>query len=80
VRRIIADHGPSIVYLPRPPLSKTNLGKVSAQLTMIAEEEGRDVAQLRDEACRSVLFGLAARGEQSRFDGILSERPEHRED
>lgn len=77
IRRMIAEHGPSIVSLPRARLTRSQLDKASAHLGVIADEEGRAVAEVRREAEQSVREALTARGELERFEAVLA-RPARR--
>lgn len=72
VRRMIANHGDSIVYLPRARLTNRQLAKASGELGVIASQDGRSVAEVRHEAERSVREGLANRGELARFESALA--------
>lgn len=74
VRRLIRDHGPSIVYLPSARLDTRQLSKAGDQLAIIAGEEGRSVGEIRRQAQRSVEDGLRSREELARFEDSLAPR------
>lgn len=68
IRRMLRDHGPSILYLPRPHLDKErSLKKAGAALAEIGEQEGRETRDVREDAEQSVRAALSARGESLRF-------------
>lgn len=72
IRRVINEHGPSIVSLPRARLHRRRAEKASAHLGVIAHEEGRAVADVRHQAEQSVREALQARGELARFEAVLA--------
>lgn len=74
IRRMITEHGPSIVLLPHARLGKSQVEKAKGHLGVIASEEGRSGQEVRHEAERSVREALSARGELDRFDGVLTKR------
>ena len=63
VRRLIKQHGPSLVLLPAPRLNKKNLEKASENLNILAKKQAISSRQLRNEARRAVFEELAKRGE-----------------
>lgn len=71
IRRMISEHGHSIVFLPRARLTMKQLGKASDHLGVIASEEGRSIADLRRQAEQAVREGLAERGQLERFQDTL---------
>lgn len=71
IRRMVHEHGDSIVYLPRARLTTKQLGKASDHLGVIASEEGRSVAEVRRQAEQAVRDALAERGELERFQEAL---------
>lgn len=75
IRRAILQDGPSIVSLPPARLERRQLGKAVAQLSVIAAEEGRAVAEVRREAQRSVREALLGRGQLARFENTLGLGP-----
>lgn len=72
IRRMIREHGDSVVYLPRTRLTTKQLGKASDHLGVIASEEGRSVADVRRQAEQAVRDALAERGELDRFQDALA--------
>lgn len=71
VRRMIAENGPSIVFLPSPRLGRNNLGKASEQLGLLATTLGISNRELRDSARTAVVHELEERGETTRFAGVI---------
>lgn len=71
IRRMIREHGDSIVYLPRARLTMKQFGKASGHLGVIASEEGRSVADVLRQAEQAVREGLADRGQLERFQDAL---------
>ncbi len=71
IRRMLEQHGPSIVFLPRPVLSKERLLKAGRALGDIAREEGRSRREVPHDAERSVRAWLHERGQADRF-GVSS--------
>lgn len=71
IRRMIREHGDSIIYLPRARLTTQQLGKGNDHLGVIASEEGRSVAEVRRQAEQAVREALAERGELDRFQNAL---------
>lgn len=78
VRRMIREHGDSIIYLPHARLSRKQLGKADDHLGVIASEEGRSVAEVRRQAEQAVREGLAERGELDRFQDTLATAGKYR--
>jgi hypothetical protein len=74
VRRLIREHGPSIVYLPSARLDTRQISKAGDQLSAIADEEGRAVGEIRREAQRSVEDALLRRDELPRFEDTFTSR------
>ena len=69
--RMLAQHGPSIVFLPRPQLSRTNLAKATGRLGELARQQGRAVKEVHDEARLVTHDRLTAHGVSDRFEGVL---------
>ena len=67
IRRLIEEHGPSIIFLPTPRLNIRNVGKASTKLHKIAKNQGVSAQELRNDARRVVLEELNYRGEPLRF-------------
>lgn len=68
---MIAENGPSIVFLPSPRLGRNNLGKASEQLGLLATTLGISNRELRDSARTAVVHELEERGEKTRFAGVI---------
>lgn len=64
VRRLIDQHGPSLVLLPAPRLDRRNLEKASENLNILAKEQAVASQHLRNEARKAVFEELGQRGEQ----------------
>lgn len=71
IRRMIREHGPSIVLLPAVQLSKSNLEKASGRLGIVANDLGISTQEVRDEGQRLVTEQLESRGELHRFGDVL---------
>lgn len=67
IRRMIAEHGPSIVFLPSPRLGKQNVEKATGMLGQLAGELGISTQEVRDQARQIVHEELGARGQFERF-------------
>ena len=67
IQRLLKEHGPSLVLLPTPRLTKRNLEKASGTLNTLAKERKLSAKQLSDEAHQTVLEELNRRGEPQRF-------------
>ena len=64
IRRLIRQHGPSLVLLPTPRLSTNkNLGKASDNLRILAKERAVSYQQMRTAARQAVIEELNQRGE-----------------
>ncbi len=64
IRRLIEQHGPSLVLLPTPRLSPNkNLGKASENLGILAKEQSVSFQQMRTAARQAVIEELNQRGE-----------------
>lgn len=63
IRRLIQQHGPSLVLLPTPRLSKNNLEKASSILGILAKEQSVSNHQVKTEARQAVIRELKRRGE-----------------
>ncbi len=72
IRRLIKQHGPSLVLLPTPRLSNRNLKKASDNLGIVAKEQAVSHHQLRTEARQVVAEELKRRGE-SQLLSLLGE-------
>ncbi len=73
IRRLLKEHGPSLVLLPTPRMTKSSLEKASENLNTLAKERQVSAQQLHEEAPRNVLEELNRRGEPGRFP-MLRER------
>jgi hypothetical protein len=71
VRRMIEDHGPSIVFMPSPRLDRKNLEKATGMLGQLARDLGISTQQVRDQAREIVREELVQRGEMERFGDRL---------
>lgn len=67
VRRMVAENGPSIVFLPSPRLDRKNIEKATGMLGLLASDLGISTRQVRDRARAIVHEELTARGELDRF-------------
>ena len=74
IRRLIKQHGPSLVLLPTPRLSKKNLEKASNILGILAKEQSVSNQQVKTEARRAVVRELKRRGETELLS-LLGESP-----
>jgi len=72
MKRMIEDHGASILFLPSPRLNKNNLLTAKAALGELAKDLGISRRQLRDQARESIVSELMDRGETARFGSLLS--------
>jgi len=72
IRRMIEDHGPSILFLPSPRLTKANLMKASEALGTIAGQLGLSNQELRYQARNVVVAELDEKDESGRFPAITS--------
>ena len=63
IRRLIQQHGPSLVLLPTPRLGKKNLEKASSNLGILAKKESVSKQQVKTEARQAVVQELKRRGE-----------------
>jgi hypothetical protein len=72
VKRMIAEHGPSIVFLPSPRLDRKNLDKATNLIGQLASDLGISSQQVRDQARAIVGSELAAMGEFDRFHPVLA--------
>lgn len=71
VRRMINQHGPSIVFLPSPRLDGRSIEKATGLMGQLATDLGISVKEVRDQARLVVDAELAARGEQDRYSAAL---------
>jgi hypothetical protein len=71
VRRVIGSHGPSIVFLPSPRLTKAP-EKADHALGVLASERKVAVAQVRREAQAVVVDELTERDELERFRELVA--------
>jgi hypothetical protein len=71
IRRMITDHGPSIVFLPSPRLDRKSVDKATSLLGQMASELGVSTQQVRDQARAIVQDELRLRGELARFHDQL---------
>lgn len=72
VRRMLAEHGPSVVFLPSPRLDKSSIRKASAELGKLASALGISNNQLRDQARLTIREELEGRAELDRFGDVLN--------
>jgi hypothetical protein len=72
VRRMIGDHGPSIVFLPSPRLDSKSITKAAGMMGQLASDLGVSGKQIRDQARAVIEADLEDRGELDRFTGLLS--------
>lgn len=72
IRRMIEEHGPSILFLPSPRLTKANLVKASEALGAIAGQLGLSNQELRDRARNVIVAELEEKDESGRFPRISS--------
>lgn len=72
IRRMIGEHGPSILLLPSARLTKANLMKASEALGTIAGQLGLSNQELRDQAKSVVVAELDEKDETGRFPAISS--------
>jgi hypothetical protein len=72
VRRMIADNGPSIVFLPSPRLDRKSLEKSTGMLGQLAKDLGISTQQVRDQARQIIRDELGERDEQSRFAFLMT--------
>lgn len=71
IRRMIGEHGPSIVFLPSPRLGKQNVEKATGMLGQLARDLGISTQEVRDQARQIVHEDLDSRGELGRFGDRL---------
>lgn len=71
VRRMLAEHGPSVVFLPSPRLDKSSIRKASAELGKLASALGISNNQLRGQARLTIREELEGRNELDRFAEVL---------
>lgn len=71
VRRMINQHGPSIVFLPSPRLDGKSIEKATGLMGQLATDLGISVKEVRDQARLVVEGELAARGERERYSAAL---------
>ncbi len=67
IRRMIREHGPSILFLPSPRLDRKNIQKATSMLGQLASNFGISNREVREQAQRIVHDELADRGELNRF-------------
>lgn len=72
IRRMISAQGPSVVFLPRPRLTKERLVKAVDALALLAREEGRSRREVVRGAGEAVEAWLEEQGQVGRFDDLLS--------
>lgn len=71
IRRMVAENGPSIVFLPSPRLRRTDLEKATGMLGRLANDLGISTQQIRSDARQIIETELEARAELDRFDGLI---------
>jgi hypothetical protein len=69
---MIVQHGPSVVFLPSPRLSRDNLEKTTSAIGQLARDLNLSQQELRNQARRAVLDELAIRDELDRFASIVA--------
>jgi len=70
IRRMIEQHGPSIIFLPSPQLKRTNLERAAELIGMLAADLGISQHEVRSTARSMIESELASRSEGDRFPGI----------
>lgn len=70
IRRLLKQHGSSLVLLPAPRLSKKNLEKASENLNILAKKQSVSSQELRNEARKAVVGQLELRGATELLDQI----------
>lgn len=70
IRRMIEQHGPSIIFLPSPQLKRTNLERATDLMGMLAADLGISQQEVRSTARSLIESELAARSETSRFPRV----------
>lgn len=68
VRRMIAENGPSIVFLPSPRLDRKNLANATGMLGQLGADLGISTEQIRRQAHQIIEEDLDTRAEHDRFD------------
>jgi hypothetical protein len=68
---MIAQNGPSIVFLPSPRLDHKRLVKATGMLGQLASDLGISTKEVRDQARQIVENELASMGELDRFQDRL---------
>ena len=63
IQRLIQQHGPSLVLLPTPRLSKKHLEKASSNLGILAKKQSVSNQQLKTAARQTVVGELKRRNE-----------------
>jgi hypothetical protein len=71
IRRMIQEHGPSIVFLPSPRLERRNLDKATSLMGLLATDLGISGQQVRAQAREVVEAELEAMGELRLFQDLL---------
>lgn len=71
IRRMIGEHGPSIVFLPSPRLDMKSVEKATGMLGQLERDLGISTQEVRDKARRIVQEELDSRGELGRFGDHL---------
>jgi hypothetical protein len=72
VRRMLAEHGPSVVFLPSPRLDKSSIRKASAELGKLSSDLGISNKEIRDQARVTIRDELADRDELDRFAHVFA--------
>lgn len=67
IRRMISEHGPSIVFLPSPRLDRNSIKKASEMLGRFASNSGISNQQVRHQARQIVQDELSSRDELGRY-------------
>lgn len=72
IRRMLDEHGPSIVFLPSPRLERRNVEKATSMMGLLASDLGISSQQVRDQAREVVEAELDSMGELDRFADLLA--------
>lgn len=67
LRRMLAEHGPSVVFLPSPRLDTSSIRKASAELGKLASDLGISNNEIRHQARLTIRDELEDRDELDRF-------------
>lgn len=72
IRRMIDEHGPSVVFLPSPRLDQRNIERATDLMGELAASLGIANEQLRRTARAAVQADLHARSESNRFSSLFN--------